>query len=204
MNDAQQRLLDHFQLELQAYHLLVLEVVRQRKSAEWNLAHFWLREHALPRSREINRLLEQVAGIEAERMRADSGLVSRVGRTTPPILLGLLGLMVISAWFLARRGAESTLGPIRTVVEGSRRFAEGDLSEDLPVTSSDELGLLSRSFNSMRRSLQQQQESLRMAEAETRSIIETANEGIISIDQRAGCCPLTLPPNTSWVFPRKK
>ncbi len=63
------------------------------------------------------------------------------------ILIGLAGLVfgLSGAGFLAKR----TTRPLKDLVEGTVRIAEGDFSRRIPQTSRDEIGDLARSFNEM-------------------------------------------------------
>ncbi|MBI5041803.1 MAG: HAMP domain-containing protein [Gammaproteobacteria bacterium] len=64
------------------------------------------------------------------------------------LLLSLLSA-VWGAFYAARR----LVAPIRDLAEGTRAVADGDYSQQLPVTGHDELGFLVQSFNVMTRRL---------------------------------------------------
>lgn len=59
-------------------------------------------------------------------------------------LAGVLVALLVGFFFAAR-----LLKPIRLLTEASQRMARGDLSQQVPVTSQDELGQLTASFNQM-------------------------------------------------------
>ena len=65
-------------------------------------------------------------------------------------LAGALGALVVGV-LLARR----VTGPISALTGGVARVAAGDLSQSLPVRSSDEIGQLTRAFNEMLEGLRQ-------------------------------------------------
>jgi two-component system, NtrC family, sensor kinase len=52
------------------------------------------------------------------------------------------------------------LRPVRRLAAATRRIASGDLSQEIPVKSNDELGLLTQSFNRMIRNLREIQSEL--------------------------------------------
>ncbi|GBE05847.1 MAG TPA: PAS domain S-box protein [Nitrospirae bacterium] len=63
---------------------------------------------------------------------------------------------VMVAFFMGRALAR----PIHELVEGTRRVAQGDLSQEIRVKSDDEIGELSGSFNRMVRDLREQRSKL--------------------------------------------
>ena len=88
--------------------------------------------------------------------------------------LGILLAGVAIALLLARAFAK----PVRALREGARRFGAGETDLVLPVTSGDEFGELTTTFNSMVRSVGEAQRSLRDSEAGMRAIVENAQIGI--------------------------
>jgi PAS domain S-box-containing protein len=92
------------------------------------------------------------------------------------VLWGLVILLagVVIALLLARSFAK----PVRALREGARRFGAGETDLVVPVTSGDEFGELTTTFNSMVRSVGEAQRSLRDSEAGMRAIVENAQIGI--------------------------
>ncbi len=70
---------------------------------------------------------------------------------TAATALALLGAMLLAS-VLTR--------PIERLTEGVSRLQNGELSDDIPVMSNDELGILTHNFNHMTRVIQQQKENL--------------------------------------------
>jgi signal transduction histidine kinase len=60
--------------------------------------------------------------------------------------------------------AQRLLAPIRTLTDGVKAVAAGDLSRTVEARGSDEIGLLAREFNAMAASLERQRRELRRAE----------------------------------------
>ncbi len=89
----------------------------------------------------------------------------------------LVIVMVILAVWLARRGALSIIAPLANLDRAAMEYTAGNLSRDIPEEGSVELRTLSRTFNSMRRSLQ---ESVGLMH----SVLETAADAIIMVDDR--------------------
>ncbi len=110
-------------------------------------------------SLEVKLLQAQLESRIADRVHAAERAESR---TVALILIyALIALLVgvVSALF-ARR----LLAPIGRLTEGVKAVAAGDLSRQVEVQSSDEIGLLAREFNAMAASLASQQRELRRAE----------------------------------------
>ena len=103
------------------------------------------------------------------------------------LLVAFFGILILSLLIqnaLIRR-------PLIRLESATSRFAKGDFSVELPVSSSkDEIGKLTRSFHSMRSDLKQSQEELKQAfkkvkeeEIRLRTIYDTIADGLLVIDQ---------------------
>jgi len=113
-------------------------------------------------------------------------------KTSFLLTLTLVMLMAIltAVWvaiYLSRRLA----APLRDLAEGTRAVAAGDYAKQLPVSSSDELGVLVQSFNEMTRQIHQAQSAARRAQREAegqRAYLETVlvhlSSGVLSFDAR--------------------
>jgi two-component system NtrC family sensor kinase len=81
--------------------------------------------------------------------------------------------------------------PVKALIDGTHRVAEGDLSYRLPVTSEDELGDLARSFNKMTAEVEgvhaeiEERVRRKTAELETAHKVLLANEKMASIGKLA-------------------
>jgi two-component system NtrC family sensor kinase len=71
-----------------------------------------------------------------------------------------IGTSALIFWWLNRR---AVLRPVRALVDGTRRVAEGDLSTTIPAERKDEMGELARAFNEMVRHLGDTQRQLTQA-----------------------------------------
>ena len=70
--------------------------------------------------------------------------------------------------------ARTIVGPLRSIIQGARRVAAGDLSLDLDVKSDDEVGELALTFNTMVHAVQETRDQL-VAQAETDSLTALYN-----------------------------
>lgn len=79
----------------------------------------------------------------------------------------ILLILCILGLFLQRR----VIQPVRILVEGTERVAQGDLGYVIPVQTEDEIGSLAASFNAMTSALQQ-------TKAELASLVETLEDRV--------------------------
>lgn len=100
----------------------------------------------------------------------------------------VLVLSLLSAVWAAFYAARRLVEPIGILAEGTRAVAEGDYSKRLPVTSSDELGFLVRSFNDMTRRLSRARDQAHSSQQEVegqRAYLETVlgslSSGVMTI-----------------------
>ncbi len=96
-------------------------------------------------------------------------------------------LAVWAAIYVSQR----LVAPLQELAEGTRAVAEGNYRKKLPVTTSDELGVLVESFNDMTRRINQAQNAVRRSQRETedqRAYLETVlahlSSGVLSFDRR--------------------
>jgi signal transduction histidine kinase len=87
-----------------------------------------------------------------------------VGRLALTVTLAPALLVAMGAWAFPLAAA-SLLGPVNELIAATRRVADGDLTEKVPIVTSDELGELSRSFNEMTADLRRMTEDLRESRA---------------------------------------
>jgi len=103
---------------------------------------------------------------------------------TLTLLLALLSAIAL-AFLLSRRLSQ----PLAVLAEGTQAVAKGDFSRRAPVTSRDELGILTQSFNSMteqlgeaRTAAQLNQVQLETAKAYLESVLANLSAGVLVFD----------------------
>lgn len=104
------------------------------------------------------------------------------------LTLALL-LALLSSFALAFVLSDRLSAPLGILVEGTRAVAQGDFSQRAAVASSDELGMLTQSFNSMtlqladtRARADRNQEQLAHAKAYLESILASLSAGVLAFD----------------------
>lgn len=118
-------------------------------------------------------------------------LLSRQGlRNLYGLMLTLtLLLALLTALSLAFVLSERLSAPLSFLAEGTRAVAQGDFSQRETVTSHDELGVLTQSFNTMRRQLaetravvERNQAQLADAHAYVQGILDNLSAGVLAFD----------------------
>ncbi|RSZ58746.1 HAMP domain-containing protein [Massilia atriviolacea] len=120
-----------------------------------------------------------------ERFVARTGLRKMYIETlTLTLLLAIFGA-IASAFVIAGKLAQ----PLLVLAEGTRAVAEGDLSPRPIVATSDELGTLTQSFNTMtgqlfeaRSAVERNRAALQSAKAHLESVLENMSAGVIVLD----------------------
>jgi signal transduction histidine kinase len=97
--------------------------------------------------------LEKLEAFYARQVEQDVAAIARIGNVAARFTLSALvaGLLVsLMVWFAILL----SLGrPLRELVAGTERVAQGRFEEPIPILAHDELGILSRAFNRMAASL---------------------------------------------------
>ncbi len=86
-------------------------------------------------------------------------------------------LALLAAWLMITR-------PLDRITKGTVRIARGDHDVELPVRSRSEIGVLARSFQRMVEQLRERSAELKERETRLRTVLDTAAEGIVGIDER--------------------
>ena len=104
--------------------------------------------------------------------------------TLERMLLLIGGGVLLAAWVMSFAGVTRIVKPVRALVEGTRRVAAGDLTRRIPVTSRDEIGELSRSFNEMAWALASSRDALEESEHRYRDLFDHAQDVVYTTDPK--------------------
>jgi len=163
LSQEQNILLTMADREFSAYERLAEEALTIRQSPNWNVANHRLATTALPQAIEATRILKEMSASQNELMQQDAAAVAWLGNVAIAVSIALILIMAVTAWFVANNSARRISDPIEKLSKATTRLAEGSLTADIPVAEDDEIGELTASFNSMRRSLQEGEAALREA-----------------------------------------
>ena len=163
LTDDQGELLALIRDEFVAYELLTEQVILRRKSDHWNVAQHRLVTEALPCSRVVTGLLKELTSSQNRLMQEDAEYVTSLSYSTVGISFGLIVVMSLAAWVVSNQSARRLAEPISALSHATSELAAGQLERDIPVTSDDEIGQLTASFNEMRAIIQSTTADLRVA-----------------------------------------
>jgi PAS domain S-box-containing protein len=94
------------------------------------------------------------------------------------LFIGIIAV-IVNAYFMARALEK----PIKQLVDGTKRLADGELTHTVAVYSKDEIGQLAESFNSMAEKLRKSRQELLAAKAYTDNIIRSMNNSLLVINK---------------------
>jgi signal transduction histidine kinase/DNA-binding response OmpR family regulator len=157
--------------EFLAYNKLAEQVIAMRKESTWNVAQRLMTTQTVPLSQQVNELLTELSTHQDAQMASEAKRVSKITNVALWLSLVLIVAMGVIAGYVSKRSAARITHPIAELSYATRELAAGRLTEDIPVTSEDEVGQLTRSFNAMRDSLRRSE----AASQQAREAAETAN-----------------------------
>lgn len=101
------------------------------------------------------------------------------------VVLLVIGVSVIfvtlTGFWVASRLTQS----IKKIKDGTQRFANGDLTKRLSVSSNDEVGELAKNFNLMSDRLQESYQRLAIEKRRDDIILQSMGEGLVAVDEKA-------------------
>jgi len=102
------------------------------------------------------------------------------------ISLASLLFSILTAVYLSRR----MVSPISNLAAGTQKIAEGDYGSQLPITTTDELGILTKSFNNMSSKISQAQQDALASQTETEqqkgyleAVLTNLSSGVFTFNQ---------------------
>lgn len=131
-------------------------------------------------------LVEQVRSEYKQLSHSRQGLKMIYSLTlTIALLIALLGALVLALYL-----SDKLAAPLSLLAAGTRAVAQGDFSQQQPVVSRDELGILTHSFNRMTRQLSETRAKLEQNQAEqaaakayVEAILGSISAGVLSFDE---------------------
>lgn len=146
----QLRNLKSLQSKLRQFDPLLKKIIRIRSGEDWNLANYWLKTEAAPIAFRIKELLNKMASVQEQLLENDVETISSKTHYLIVLLIAMFFSAALISGVLGANITHSISGPILEACRLADELAHGELKRKrLPVTSRNELGILSRSFNQL-------------------------------------------------------
>jgi PAS domain S-box-containing protein len=100
------------------------------------------------------------------------------------IVLGVFALLFAATIGLGLLLARGIFGPLKNLLEGTKRISRGDLSFKLPAARSDEIGTVVNAFNEMTDQLDQSRRVLEERRRYLEVILVNIGTGVVSTDEQ--------------------
>ncbi len=180
----QSRLFALFERESDAYEKMAQKAINQRKSEKWNMAQYLMATETVPLT---NQILDAINTLNADSqtvMRREAQEASLTARWASAIMIGLIVIMVLAAFIVSHKRAKALNEPVTSLSEAAQALADGRLNEDIPVVSADELGELTKTFNTMRGTIQMTQDELHQANLHLEQRVKERTEALRESEER--------------------
>ncbi len=119
------------------------------------------------------------------------GELNRAIRLTVWLIAAILAVAIGAAFFFTARFTR----PLEELAAGARRVGSGDLGEQLPIRTLDEVGQVTRAFNDMVEDLGRQREERHRVEAELRE----SGERLRALFEQAAVGMAEVSPDGHWL-----
>ena len=169
--------LSGFNAGLLRYQSVCHEVFQARQAPDWNRSLYLQSTQMMPLQARVTQAILELDEILGGEIAGDANQATLIATVSMGVNLLLVLIMIISAlWFSAKKSAAITR-PIHHLAHASHAFAAGDLGQDIPVETNDELGDLTITFNRMKNSLVE-------SYGRHLAIVDSAVDGIITFNHR--------------------
>ncbi len=159
LSEKQLKYFDSLQSKLNQFGPLLEEIIRIRSGEEWNQANHLLKIEAAPTAFRIKELLNEMTTVQEQLLEND---VEEISNRTHFLIVLLVALFVSAALIsgiFSVNISHSVSEPLVEICQLADELAHGNYNEKrLPVTSGNELGALSHSFNQLLDRLQKEKQ----------------------------------------------
>jgi len=146
------------------------ESTRYSATLEQNMMYFAVPIVAEGKVLGVSRVALPVTSVQAS--------VNQVTASVVTATAAACGLVVVAAWFIARR----TTGPLRDLTAAAQRISAGELDQKIAVSALDEPARLAHAFNEMSLSLRGMLDTISRDRARLVSMLNSMADGVIMTD----------------------
>ncbi len=170
--------------QFNGYAVMVKQVVERRSNDNWNVANSWLKNNGMPLAKNVQHHISVILKTQLDTMSNDVENVKLISDRAQWIFVSLLLLMVGSAVIIARYWTTKLMQPIQSLVDASGEIAAGNMAFKIQMDSQDEFGDLARSFDEMRRAVNNREQQIAASTIQLKTTIDTVVDALIVIDNR--------------------
>ena len=157
LSKKQLKYFESLQRELNQFGPLLEEIIRIRSGEEWNQANHLLKIEAAPTAFRIKELLNDMTTVQEQLLENDVEEISSKTHFLIVLLVALFFSAALISGILSVNISHSVSEPLVEICKLADELAHGNYNEKrLPVTSGNELGTLSQSFNQLLDRLQEE------------------------------------------------
>jgi methyl-accepting chemotaxis protein len=157
LSKKQLKYFESLQSELNQFGPLLEEIIRIRSGEEWNQANHLLKIEAAPAAFRITELLNDMTTVQEQLLENDVEEISSKTHFLIVLLVALFFSAALISGILSVNISHSVSEPLVDICKLADELAHGNYNEKrLPVTSENELGTLSQSFNQLLDRLQKE------------------------------------------------
>lgn len=175
LRPQQSEVLGFIRQEIPGLKRLVEQAIDLRERDDWHVARHRLTTEVDPLASHADALLTRISQKEQELMLQEAKQATNVSSAVIGISVLLIAGSLVLAIVLSLRSATRIAAPVTVLTSALEEIAAGRSTGSLRVTGNDELGRLTRAFNTMAAALQG-------SEARLESVYTTTQDGIILID----------------------
>ncbi|MGB6042832.1 MAG: ATP-binding protein [Pirellulales bacterium] len=183
LSESQYQRLVFLETALTQYDQDASEAIAIRRTDRWNTAIYLLGSEAVPGARDAVATLRELSARQQEKMATASQTAKTISDLAVACSLGMIGLTAAATWFFSSRSARRITQPVAALARATQDLAAGKATAAIPVTTGDEIGSLTESFNTMNIALRDSEQALKASERQTRTIIESAPNGMMVVDR---------------------
>jgi methyl-accepting chemotaxis protein len=150
---SQQKLWSIYQQTRKQFSPLPTKMFKLRQGKDWNQANYLLATKAAPAAAQIKQILNDMRISQNSLAEKDTLLLAEKTQWLLTILIAGSALSIILGIIIALYISQLIAKPLGKVVTQARNIAEGDLSQQLDINQTDEIGVLADALIDMQSKL---------------------------------------------------
>lgn len=157
-----------------------------RSNYDLNQAIDYYNKEVIQATMDIRKTLNDLIKVNESSMLISKDRVTNYAEDSMYIVLALSVFAVISGFVFSRYYINKTLKPISLLTNTIKRVKEGDLNQEAPVVSQDEIGIMAQEFNKMTKRLYEFERStlgkIIQERNKTLAIVKSSSTPLIVLD----------------------